>query len=179
MELTIDFLKDIALRISDKIHPLIGTKEAANKFQKGAGGDLSMQIDLLAEQTLIDILEQNGIDILLISEEIGEKYIGNKDKAIENKNILIVDPVDGSNNAVRGIPYCSISIAYAIGKYVSDIIKAVVLDLSTKDLYWAVKGKGSFFNDKKIHTSNLDLYDNCFIELNLSKKDIFLQLEKL
>ncbi|NHJ23658.1 MAG: hypothetical protein EAX89_03730 [Candidatus Lokiarchaeota archaeon] len=179
MELTIDFLKDTALCIYDIIHPLIGKKEGANKSHKGAGGDLSMQIDLVAEKTLIDILEQNEIDTLLISEEIGEKYIGSKDKAIENKNILIVDPVDGSNNAVRGIPYCSFSMAYAMGKYVKSIVKAVVVDLSTKDLYWAVKGDGSFFNDKKVHVSNLDIYDNCFIELNFSKKDAFAQIERL
>jgi len=152
---------------------------AAKKSQRGAGGDISMQIDLLAEQIVIRTLESEKVDILMISEEIGEIYIGNKNNAIKNQNVLIIDPVDGSNNAVRGIPYCSISIAYAIGKSIKDIKKAVVLDLVSKDIYWAVKGEGAYLNDKKIRVSNLELSDNCFFELNLPIKNASTYIAKL
>jgi len=179
MEHSIDLLKKIAINVYDAIHPILGSKIAAEKSQRGAGGDISMRIDLLAEQIVINTLESENVDILLISEEIGEKYIGNKNKAIKNQNVLIIDPVDGSNNAVRGIPYCSVSIAYAIGKSIKDIKKAVVLDLVSKDIYWAVKGEGAYLNDKKIRVSNLNLSDNCFFELNLPKKNIFKNIERL
>ncbi|GAG64669.1 unnamed protein product, partial [marine sediment metagenome] len=170
MELSIESLKKIALNVYRAIHPILGLKEASDKTTRGAGGDISMQIDLIAEKIIIDSLEKENVDILLISEEIGEKYIGNKEKAIKDQNILIVDPVDGSNNAVRGIPYCSVSIAYAIGKNLKDIKKAVVLDLVSKDIYWAVKGEGAYLNDKRIFVSDLNLLDKCFFELNLPKK---------
>jgi myo-inositol-1(or 4)-monophosphatase len=147
MELSIDLLKQIAINVYDAINPILGTKRAAEKAQRGAGGDISMQIDLIAENIVIDTLENANVNLLLISEESGERYIGNKEKAIKSQNVLIIDPVDGSNNAVRGIPYCSISIAYAIGKSIKDIKKAVVLDLVSKDIYWAVKGEGAFLND--------------------------------
>jgi myo-inositol-1(or 4)-monophosphatase len=179
MELSINLLKKIAINVYDVIHPLLGSKEAAKKSQRGAGGDISMQIDLLAEQSVIRTLESEKVDILMISEEIGEIYIGNKNNAIKNQNVLIIDPVDGSNNAVRGIPYCSISIAYAIGKRIKDIKKAVVLDLVSKDIYWAVKGEGAYLNDKKIRVSNLDLSDNCFFELNLPIKNASTYIAKL
>jgi myo-inositol-1(or 4)-monophosphatase len=179
MELSINLLKKIAINVYDVVHPLLGSKEAAKKSQRGAGGDISMQIDLLAEQSVIRTLESENVDILMISEEIGEKYIGNKNKAIKNQNVLIIDPVDGSNNAVRGIPYCSVSIAYAIGKSIKDIKKAVVLDLVSKDIYWAIEGEGAYLNDKKIRVSNLELSDNCFFELNLPKKNAFTYIEKL
>ena len=179
MELSINLLKKIALNVYDVIHPILGTTIAAEKSQKGVGGDISMHIDLLAEKLIIDALKSEKANTLLISEEIGEKYIGNIDKAISNHNVLIIDPVDGSNNAVRGIPYCSVSIAYAIGKSIKDIKKAVVLDLVSKDIYWAVKGEGAYLNDKKISVSNLDLSDNCFFELNLPKKNAFQYLDKL
>jgi len=179
MELSIDLLKQIALNVYNAIHPILGSKEAAEKTQKGAGGDISMQIDLFAEKIVINTLESEKVDILLISEEIGEKYIGNKNKAIKNQNVLIIDPVDGSNNAVRGIPYCSVSIAYAIGDKIRNIKKAVVLDLNTKDMYWAEKGKGAFFNDSKIHVSDKDILQKCFFELNLSKKNIMENLMRL
>ncbi len=179
MELSINLLRTIALNVYDAIHPILGSKKAAEKAQRGAGGDISMQIDLIAENIVINTLENEKVNLLLISEELGEQYIGNKEKAIKSQNVLIIDPVDGSNNAVRGIPYCSISIAYAIGKSIKDIKKAVVLDLVSKDIYWAVKGEGAYLNDKKILVSNLDLSENCFFELNLPKKNAFQNLGKL
>ena len=179
MELSINLLRTIALNVYDAIHPILGSKKAAEKAQMGAGGDISMQIDLIAENIVINTLENEKVNLLLISEELGEQYIGNKEKAIKSQNVLIIDPVDGSNNAVRGIPYCSISIAYAIGKSIKDIKKAVVLDLVSKDIYWAVKGEGAYLNDKKILVSNLDLSENCFFELNLPKKNAFQNLGKL
>ena len=179
MELSINFLKQIALSVYDAIHPILGLKEASAKNQIGAGGDISMDIDLISENVVISSLEERNVDVLLISEEIGEKYIGDKQKAIKSQNILIVDPVDGSNNAVRGIPYCSVSIAFAKGKTVMDIEKAVVLDLISKDIYWATKEKGAYLNGRKIKVSDLDFSNKCFFELNLPKKNIFQHIEIL
>jgi len=179
MELDIKFLKQIVIDVFDAINPLLGTKEAAIKLKSGAGGDISMNIDLLAEDVIINSLEKANTDILLISEELGEKYIGDVEKAKVNQNVLIVDPLDGSNNAVRGIPYCSVSIAYSIGNQINDIKKAVVLNLNTKDLYWADKGKGAYLNDKKISVSDLDISEKCFFELNLPMKNLMENLQKL
>ena len=179
MELSIDLLKQIAINVFDAIHPILGTKKAAEKSQRGAGGDISMQIDLIAENIVIDTLENENVNLLLISEELGEQYIGNKEKAIKSQNVLIIDPVDGSNNAVRGIPYCSISIAYAIGKSIMNIKKAVVLDLVSKDIYWAVKGEGAYLNNIEIHVSDLGITDKCFFELNLPMKNFFKQIDNL
>ncbi|MBA7578091.1 3'(2'),5'-bisphosphate nucleotidase CysQ [subsurface metagenome] len=179
MELSLDLLKQIAINVFDAIHPILGTKKAAEKSQRGAGGDISMQIDLIAENVVIDTLENKNVNLLLISEELGEQYIGNKEKAIKSQNVLIIDPVDGSNNAVRGIPYCSISIAYAIGRTINDIKKAVILDLNTKDIYWAIKGEGAYLNNKKIHVPDLDITDKCFFELNLPMKNFFKHIDNL
>ena len=179
MELSIDLLKQIAINVYDAINPLLGTKKAAEKAQRGAGGDISMQIDLIAEKVVINTLENENANLLLISEELGERYIGNKEKANKSQNVIIIDPVDGSNNAVRGIPYCSISIAYAIGRTINDIKKAVILDLNTKDIYWAIKGDGAYLNNNRIHVSDLDITDNCFLELNLPMKNFFKHLDNL
>jgi len=179
MELSIDLLKQIAINVYDAIHPILGTKKAAERVQRGAGGDISMQIDLAAENIIIDNLKNENINLLLISEELGEQYIGNKEKAIKSQNVLIIDPVDGSNNAVRGIPYCSISIAYAIGRTIDDIKKAVILDLNTKDIYWAIKGEGAYVNNSKIHVSDLDTTDKCFFEFNLPMKNFFEHIDNL
>jgi len=179
MELTIEFLKLIAINVFDGVNPLLGTKEGAKKSKRGAGGDISMYIDIVAENAIIETLEEANVDILLISEEVGEKFIGDKEKAKENQSVLIVDPIDGSNNAVRGVPYCSVSIAYAIGTKTSDIKKAVVINLNTKDIYWAEKGKGAYLNETKIHISDLDLSQKCFFELNFPMENLMKTLQDL
>ena len=179
MDLSIDFLKSIALSVYDVVKPLMGTKKAAEKSNRGAGGDISMMIDLAAEDTIIKVLEKSNVDLLLISEEIGEKYIGDEEEAKKGQIKLIVDPIDGSNNAVKGIPYCSVSIAYAVGNTMNDIVKAVVLNLNTKDIYWAEKGKGAYLNDAKIHVSDIDMSRKCFFELNLPMKNLMMLLQKL
>jgi len=61
----------------------------------------------------------------------------------------------------------------------SDIKKAVVLNLNTKDMYWAERGKGAYLNDKLIHVSDLDLSQQCFLELNLPMRDLIKNLEKI
>jgi len=178
MEITIDFLKDIALAIYDKCHPILGTEKAAEKYQRGAGGDISRYIDVLAEDILINLLENANLNVLLISEEVGEKYIGDKEKAKKTQQKIIVDPIDGSNNAIRGIPYCSVSIAYAIGNSLDDILKAVIIDLSTKDIFWAEKDNGAYLNDKRINVSERDFSQNCFVELNLPLRKVLDEMKK-
>jgi myo-inositol-1(or 4)-monophosphatase len=179
MKFSIDFLKQLALSVYDTVYPLLGTKEAAKKTKKGAGGDISMNIDLIAENIIIDSLVKANVNILLISEELGENYIGDAEKAKNSHNILIVDPLDGSNNAVRGVPYCSVSLAHAVGNTTNDIERAVVLNINTRDIYWAEIGKGAYMNDKKIHVSNLDISQKCFFELNLPMKNLMNNLQKL
>ena len=58
IELSIDFLKNIAINVYDAVHPLLGRKEASEKANRGAGGDISMQIDLVAENTIINYLSE-------------------------------------------------------------------------------------------------------------------------
>ena len=137
-----------------------------------------MYLDLVAEDVIIKKLRECSLDLLLISEESGEIYIGDKEKAVNNKTKLIVDPIDGSENAVRGIPYSSVSIALAIGERTSDIEKAVVLDLSTNDIYWAEKRKGAYLNNKKITASSVHIFQERIVEIDISPRNIREYLEK-
>lgn len=150
----------------------MGTDKASEKLERGAGGDISMHLDLVAEDVIIKKLRECSLDLLLISEESGEIYIGDKDKATNNKIKLIVDPIDGSENAVRGIPYSSVSIALAIGERMCDIEKAVVLDLSSKDSFWAEKEKGAYLNNKKIAVSSVHVFQERIVEIDISPRNL-------
>jgi myo-inositol-1(or 4)-monophosphatase len=61
-----------------------------------------------------------------------------------------MDAIDGSANAVRGIPFFCCSLAFATANKLSSITDGVVTDLSSGDMYWATKGRGAFCNKKKI-----------------------------
>jgi fructose-1,6-bisphosphatase/inositol monophosphatase family enzyme len=167
-EPTLDLLKQIALKVSKAVSPLIGTKEGAKELERGAGGDISMRIDTLAEEIIIEELEKSGLDILLMSEEVGNKYIGDKEKVERTERKLIVDPIDGSTNSSRGIPFYSISIAYAEGSELEDIKKGLIIDISTNDLYWANKGEGAFLNGNPISVSQREVSDKLIFEIDFS-----------
>ncbi|MBY9006756.1 MAG: hypothetical protein KGD63_08365 [Candidatus Lokiarchaeota archaeon] len=166
-EIDIEFLKKLALFVYESISPIIGTKEAAKKIKRGAGGDISMHIDIMAEKIIINELKKNNINIMLISEEVGELIIGDKEIVKKNEEKLIVDPIDGSNNSIRDIPFFCVSIAYAKGSEINDVDKAVILNLKTKDIYWAEKGKGAFFNEEKIIRSENSSLDKLIFEIDL------------
>ena len=56
-----------------------------------------------------------GLDVTIVSEEIGRYGSG--------KTLVVVDPIDGSLNAKRGIPFFSLSIAFADGEISNDPVE--------------------------------------------------------
>ncbi|MBD3214306.1 MAG: hypothetical protein GF311_16975 [Candidatus Lokiarchaeota archaeon] len=177
-EMTIEILKEMALKVYENVSHLIGTAEGARKIEKGAGGDISMHIDIVAENTIVNIIERDELNVLLLSEEIGKKYFGNKQIVENTKAKIIVDPIDGSTNSSRDIPFYSVSIAYAEGEKIDNIKMAVILDLTNKDIYWAIKNKGAYFNDKKIHISNRQLGDQLIFEVDFNLWNLRRKLKK-
>lgn len=126
-----------------------GTPKAATGFGVGAGGDTSKRIDLAAEKALIDCLGKHEVSCTLVSEEAGTKKIG----SIESEYYVVTDPVDGTTNAVHGLPFCSNVVAVAKGPNLKDVEYAVVSDIIHNVTYTAQKGKGAFKNGEKIESS--------------------------
>jgi len=52
---TIEILRTVSKLVYENVKDLAGTKEAAaGDFGRGAGGDISRNIDMVAEKTVID-----------------------------------------------------------------------------------------------------------------------------
>ncbi len=142
----IDILKRACRRVHANTKGLAGNERASRQMGRGAGGDMSRKIDLIAEKTVIDLLRKSGIDATIIGEECGR---------IEGKKgYIIMDAIDGTTNAVRGIPFYCCSIAYAAEFRLSTVTDAAVIDLASGDLYYASKGQGAFLNGKRIAAKN-------------------------
>ena len=153
----IDILKNAVYAAYEKVRNLLGSEEGAESSgERGAGGDISTKIDLVAEQAVVDGLIEHNLNFHLVSEEVGNKYFGNEKNESKCKDYIVMDPIDGSLNANRGIPYSCISVAHALGPSSKDIFEAVILNVYTGQLYWTIKGKGAYRDDKKISVSKVD-----------------------
>jgi len=130
---------------------LAGTSDAAGDYGRGAGGDISRKIDIVAEKTVLDYLKKINFECVVLGEECGRVELSS-----EPKGFVIMDAIDGSANAVRGVPFFCCSLAFATDDKISSITDGVVTDLTSGDMYWASKGKGAFLNENKIHVIDKD-----------------------
>jgi len=116
----------------------------------GAAGDKTYPVDKRAEDIILSGLDDSGESLTIISEEVGIKEIRGGGKRV------LIDPVDGSRNAISGIPFYCTSIAVADGNTMGDIESAYVVNLVNSDEFWAEKGRGAFLNAKRIFTQEND-----------------------
>ena len=147
----IEVLQEASKKIYDNVKDLAGTKNAAGDFGRGAGGDISRKIDIVAEKTVLDYLKEINFECIVLGEECGKVELSDKPKGF-----IIMDAIDGSANAVRGVPFFCSSLAFATENKLSSISDGVVTNLANGDMYWSSKNKGSFFNEKQIKVHNDD-----------------------
>lgn len=132
----------------------------------GAAGDKTYPIDKRAEDIIISKFDDSGESFTIVSEEIGLKDIKGGGKKV------LIDPVDGSRNAIAGIPFYCSSIAIADGENLEDVEAAYVINLVNGDEFWAEKGKGAFLNGKKIYTQIDDELNLIAYEAQTPSRDI-------
>jgi fructose-1,6-bisphosphatase/inositol monophosphatase family enzyme len=98
-------------------------------------------IDLVADKAALSVLEPAGLGV--VSEESGTR-------GPDAELVAVIDPVDGSTNASRGIPWFASSVCVVddSGPRVS-----VVANLATGVRYHAVRGGGAFRGADAIRAS--------------------------
>jgi len=141
----IEILRNASRMVYDNVKDLAGTDDAAGYNGVGAGGDISRNIDILAEKTVLDYLREINFECVVLGEECGRVELS------ENpKGYVIMDAIDGSANAVRGIPFFCCSLAFATKDRLSSVTDGAVTDLSNGDVYWASRGSGCFLNERQV-----------------------------
>lgn len=119
--------------------------EREREIGRGEGGDMTLAIDAAAEDAIFAELESLGAPVTAISEERGEVEI-----AGGGRTTVVIDPIDGSLNAKRGLPFHAVSIAVASGRTMGDVDVGYVLDLACGQEWTAIRGSGACLDGERL-----------------------------
>ena len=137
----LEVCRDAVGDIKAVLHELPTRVEREPVLQTGEGGDETTAIDAAAETAVVHRLEQLDEDFTLVSEELGERVFGTG-----GPWRVVLDPIDGSLNAKRDIPFFSLSVAVADGATMGDVAWGYVYDFGSGEEWTAERGGGAFLN---------------------------------
>jgi len=162
-------LNDIADEVMRKYRGLPKDYAGHIPIGKGASGSDTSKIDKFAEDAVLAFMDEQDIGLNVLSEEIGFVDRG-------GKKTLVLDPIDGTVNCTRGIPFFSISMAVC-NKTMADCDHALVRNLFSGDTYYARRGGGAELNGHRIAVSKFNRDDSLF--LMFDGRDVAPESEKV
>jgi myo-inositol-1(or 4)-monophosphatase len=110
--------------------------------------------DLVADRAALDVIEAAGYGC--ISEESGEHHL---DRSI----VVVLDPVDGSTNASRGLPWWATS---ACALDAEGPLAAVVVNQAIGTRFAAIRGGGATRDGVAIRPTACTRFDACTVALS-------------
>ncbi len=155
-----ELLTDASARVRAKVSALdlAGGRTAVGI---GASGDKTLLADKAAEDVLLGTLAEGGVRIL--SEEAGLKG------EIGAQTLAVIDPLDGSSNYERGIPFYCTSVAIVDGESLDGITIGVVRDLVSGDVFVGRRGKGATKNGRPVRVSGTTKTADAVLGIDLSR----------
>ena len=111
-------------------------------LRTGMGGDDTTAIDAAVEQAVVARFDRSRGDFTLVSEELGHRAGGD--------TWVVLDPIDGSINAKRGLPFFSLSVAVAEGGTMDDVVFGYVYDFGASEEWTAERGGSARLNGAPI-----------------------------
>ena len=130
--------------VEDVLSSLRGRAAREPVVGAGMGGDETTAIDAAVERAVVERLEHELGDYTLVSEELGEAVRGS------GRPWLVLDPIDGSLNAKRGIPHFCLSLAVADRPTMGAVEFAYVYDFGTREEWTAQRGRGAWLNGERL-----------------------------
>jgi myo-inositol-1(or 4)-monophosphatase len=137
----LELCRDCVADIEIELEQLPTRAEREPVLRAGMGGDDTTAIDAAAEAAVVARLETLAGDFMLVSEELGVRRFG-----AGGSTHVVVDPIDGSVNAKRGIPFFSLSLAVADGPTLGDVFFGFVHDFGAREEWMAERGRGALLN---------------------------------
>ena len=160
-----EILLNCSKNIRENVLHLLKQPQHQTRYGIGAGGDTTYQIDRVAEETVVNTIRSHNIDFILISEEAGIKRIGR-----DPQHYITIDPIDGTTNALRGIPFVATSMAVSRKPRLRDVEYAIVTDLLHNVTYTAQKNQGAYKDNRKIVPSRKTALENLVLSIELTSE---------
>ena len=142
------FCRRTAEGVTSALQGFRSTDERSATVGRGEGGDMTLVIDHAAEEAVFAELKALGVAVTAISEERGRVEIRGG-----GPTWVVIDPIDGSLNAKRGLPFHGLSIAVAEGQTMADVQFGYVHDLSSGAEWWAELGGGARQDEAALATA--------------------------
>ena len=134
-----NFLQDIAQTIKDAVSPAIADLKGREISGHAPSGDVTFELDLIAEKALLNFLKNAKAPVAYYSEEAGYTTFTNT----QPTNLLVIDPIDGTRAAKSGFEGCCVSICSTRiieRPTIGDIDNALVMELVGNRMFYAEKG---------------------------------------
>jgi myo-inositol-1(or 4)-monophosphatase len=145
----LDVCRDAAAAVGRVLEDMPTRLEREPRVGDGEGGDETTAVDAAAEAAVVARLEEAagaGAAFTLVSEELGERVFGDGGDGLR----IVCDPIDGSLNAKRGIPFFSLSLAVASGSCMEDVELGFVHDYGSGEEWVARRGGGAFLDGRPL-----------------------------
>jgi len=107
--------------------------------------------DLAIENEIRRLVADKMPDLSIVGEEYGLTQA-------ESNVKLIIDPIDGTKNFIKGIPFFATLLAIEVD---GEVVAGLVSAPANNDRWWAQKGQGAFHNGKKIQVSDTATIEDC------------------
>ncbi|HPO15090.1 MAG TPA: inositol monophosphatase family protein [Candidatus Hydrogenedentes bacterium] len=137
-----EFLFQLAAAIKDSVAPMVRALRGREIVSSAPTGDATFELDKTAEKALLNFLKGARAPVAYYSEDAGYSTFSN----IQPKNLLIVDPIDGTRAAKCGFESCVVSIASTRvieRPTIADIDNACVAEIVGDRVFYAERGKGA------------------------------------
>ena len=157
----INVMEGAARKAARRLVRDFGEVEQLQVSQKGPGNFVT-EADLRTEEILYKELLKARPDFGFLTEENG---VRNAEGCSER---WIIDPIDGTNNFLHGIPHFSISIA---AEREGQLIAGVIYEPIRDELFWAEKNVGAFLNRRRIRVSGRSVLGDALIATGIPFSD--------
>ncbi len=136
-------IEELVKKISNQVLNVTSLTEIEKVVSEKGKGNYVTKYDLEVEKKLKNNLKSFIPGSTFFGEETGGKLS-------ENKYTWVIDPIDGTTNFIHGLPF-AISIGL-VRK--NEILLGCIYNPITDDFWYAIKGKGAYKNQERLHTSN-------------------------
>ncbi len=145
-------MRDLILELSRELRahvlPFLGAHAGRAHVHAGTGGDVTFEIDRLAETFLEEFLAERAPDVAFYSEDRGLVW----NHRAPPDHVLVVDPIDGTRPAMAGLESCCVSVAGApwkdaSGPAMGDVDCGCVIEIKSGAEFLAERGQGLEIRD--------------------------------